>query len=150
MARFVHPKWVTFARRIEKYQPREMTVEEFETLTALTGRLFSSHKGKLTALAALFDTFLHDSRRSLQLPLDIKNIRSGLQLLNFDALRLWNQPFAKLSVYLQEALILIIRSECDSHWPQLPAGQWYEEILRIISELFKSAPDLFADSQRTA
>jgi len=141
----VHLKDVASARKIEKYQPREMTVEEFATLTALTGRLFPSRR-----IAALFDTFLHESRRSLQLPLDIKSIRSCLQLLNFDALRLCNKPFAKLSIYLQEALLVIIQSERDAHWPQLPAGKWYQEISRITSELFQARPELFVDSQRTA
>jgi len=122
-----------------------MTVEEFETLMALTSRLFASHR-----IAAMIDTFLHESRKSLQLPLDIKYIRAGLQLLNFDALRLCNKPFAKLSIYLQEALLHMIQSERDAHWPQLPAGKWYEEISRIASELFQLAPEVFADSQRTA
>jgi hypothetical protein len=141
----VHLKIVTFARRIEKYQPREMTVEEFDTLSALTRRLFPSQH-----IAALFDTFLHESKRSFDLPLDIPKIRAGLQLLNFDALRLCNKPFAKLSAYLQEALLAAIQSERDAHWPQLPAGKWFEDISRIASELFHSAPELFADSQRTA
>jgi hypothetical protein len=141
----VHLKIVTFARRIENYQPREMTIEEFETLTALTSRLFASNR-----IAALFDTFLHESKRSLQTPLDIKSIRAGLQLLNFDALRLCNRPFSKLSIYLQEALLAIIQSERDAHWPQLPAGIWYAEISRLAAELFQLAPELFADSQRTA
>jgi len=141
----VHLKNVASARKIEKYQPLEMTVEEFETLTALTGRLFSSPR-----VAVLFDTFLHESRRWSRLPLDIPSIRAGLQLLNFDALRLCNKPFASLSVYLQEALLLIVQSESDGHWPQLPAGKWYQEISRIASELFQSTPELFADSQRTA
>lgn len=132
----MHLNIVTFARRNEKYQPREMTAEEFETLTALTTRLFASNR-----IAELFDTFLHESRTSLQLPLDIKHIRAGLQLLNFDALRLCNKPFSRLSIYLQEALLLMIQSESDSHWPQLPAGQWYEQISRIASELFQLAPE---------
>jgi hypothetical protein len=148
---------VAFVRRIENYQPREMTVEEFETLTALTACLLpSSRSGRPDSIAAFFDRFLHQSRREhwtlSELPPNVQNIRAGLQLLNHDALVTCDRPFSSLSIYQREALLETVRTEGDAHWPQVAAGRWYDEILSITAGLFESSPEIFAEAQaqRTA
>lgn len=146
-----------FLEKIESYQPREMTLEEFETLSALTACLLpGARSGRPDAVAAFFDRFLHDARREhwtlSDLPPNVQNIRAGLQLLNYDALTSFDRPFGALSIYQREALLVILQTEGDAHWTQLAAGTWYADILTITTGLLNAAPEIFADAQtqRTA
>jgi hypothetical protein len=144
----MHLKGVVFPRRIESYQPQVLTVEEFDTLKALTSRLLPHPLNEVPVwFAAMFDHFLHESKRKpwrlSDLPPNIQSIRAGLQLLNFDALKWHNRSFPSLAAQQQEALLYAIQKEGDVHWPQFPAGKWYQEIVTITMELFLSVPKRF-------
>ncbi len=135
-------------REISKYLPLVITLEEFETLTALTDCLLPERaRHRSTSFAALFDHALHQAKRghwkSTELPPDSRAIRHGLQLLNDDALRFYGGPFSALSVNDQEAVLAKLQTDGDLHWPQFPAGRWYNQVLSIITDLYMSWPDSY-------
>jgi hypothetical protein len=132
----------------EDYKPQELTLEEFHTLTALASCLLPKRASGLAFwLSARFDSFLHQCRkehwRLSELPPDIKAIRAGLQLLNFDALKLKGCPFPSLGISQREAILKAIRREGNAHWPQFPAGKWFEDVVSISAELIMSLPGRF-------
>lgn len=85
------------------------------------------------------DAFFPNQLGGTSMPRNALFLRSGLQLLNWDALRFYSSFYFELNEVQQDFLLRAIQVAGDEHWPQVAAAEWLAEIDALMAEAASAA-----------